>query len=278
MKEVAKRKSELGDKINKVHDTITKHKLGEKTSQESLAKVFKPVTTKLDDVIVSNLKMPNRKLKRGKKGNTITDIDYTPEVDPYEDMDIEGLIDFGDYVPPQQEKQIVPKPPTYEESLKDVMEGRSRIYMNPDIVLPREEEPPEYDGDETHDYALHDEDTRNTILDDIGIQNYESVEKILHQPEMTHQNTKNYLNKIIKDAKLVRNQLKGYKSNITKQFNSGVISEAGKQMENKRIDNARVTLNEYIKHYKNKLTTIHGSGLRKKKEMVMRCFSTIQKN
>ena len=66
-KELAKRKSELGDKINYVHDTITKHKLCEKTSQESLAKVFKPVTAKLDDVTISNLKIPNRKLKRGKK-------------------------------------------------------------------------------------------------------------------------------------------------------------------------------------------------------------------
>ena len=38
-KELAKRESELGNKINYVHDTITKHKLGEKTSEESLAKV-----------------------------------------------------------------------------------------------------------------------------------------------------------------------------------------------------------------------------------------------
>ena len=90
--ELAKRKSELGNKINYVHDTITKRKLGEKTSEESLAKVFKPVTTKLDDVIVSNLKIPKRKPKRGKKGVIIDDIDYAPEVDPYEDMDIEGFI------------------------------------------------------------------------------------------------------------------------------------------------------------------------------------------
>ena len=120
-KEVAKRKSELGDKINYVHDTITKRKLGEKTSEESLANVFKPVTTKLDDVIVSNLRRPRTQLKRGKRGVIIDDIDYAPEVDPYEDMDIEGLIGFRDYVPPQQNRQIVPKPPTYEESLKDVL-------------------------------------------------------------------------------------------------------------------------------------------------------------
>ena len=60
-KELAKRKSDLGDKINYVHDVITKHKIGEQTSQESLAKVFKPVTSKLDDVIDSNLRIPARK-------------------------------------------------------------------------------------------------------------------------------------------------------------------------------------------------------------------------
>ena len=33
-------------------------------------------------------------------------------------------------------------------------------------------------------------------------------------------------------------------------------------MENKRINNAKVTLNAYIKHYENKVKTVKGSGLR----------------
>ena len=37
------------------------------------------------------------------------------------------------------------------------------------------------------------------------------------------------------------NQLKGYKASITKQFKGGFISEAVRQMENKKIGNARVT-------------------------------------
>ena len=49
-----------------------------------------------------------------RRGDIITEIDYAPDVDPYEDMDIEGLLDFGDYVPPQQDKQPVTKPPSYE--------------------------------------------------------------------------------------------------------------------------------------------------------------------
>ena len=91
-KELAKSKSELGNKINYVHNAITQHKIGEQTSQESFAKVFKPVTSKLDDVIDSNLNlsMPQRRKRPLKKGEV--GIDYMPEVDPYEDMDVEGLI------------------------------------------------------------------------------------------------------------------------------------------------------------------------------------------
>ena len=44
-KKLAKQKTELGNKINFVHDTILKNQLGEKASQESLQKVFKPITT-----------------------------------------------------------------------------------------------------------------------------------------------------------------------------------------------------------------------------------------
>ena len=33
-------------------------------------------------------------------------------------MDVEGLIYYGDYVSPQQQKQLVP--PSYEEALKEL--------------------------------------------------------------------------------------------------------------------------------------------------------------
>ena len=99
----------------------------------------------------------------------------------------------------------------------------------------------------------------NEILNDLGIQNYDSVDKVLNQKEMTQQKNKKYLNKIINE-----NQLKEHKAAITKQFNSGSLSEAARQMENKRIDNARVTMNAYIKHYENKVKTMNGFGIRKK--------------
>ena len=68
-------------------------------------------------------------------------------------MDREGLINFGDYVPPQQEKQIVPKPPTYEESLQDIMEGKKEIHVDPQYFPQKPDDlPPEYDDDEEIDY------------------------------------------------------------------------------------------------------------------------------
>ena len=99
-------------------------------------------------------------------------------------------------------------------------------------------------------------------MDDIGIENYESVNKVLNQPEMTSNKKRMYISKIIKDAEYRRNQLKGYKSYITKKYKSGNISEVERQIENKRIDNSRIVLNEYIKKFNAELKTIKGSGIK----------------
>ena len=66
-KKLAKQKTELGNKINLVHETILKNQLGEKTSQESFQKAFQPITTKLDEVAFRNLNIPRLTKKRGKK-------------------------------------------------------------------------------------------------------------------------------------------------------------------------------------------------------------------
>ena len=67
------------------------------------------------------------------------------------------------------------------------------------------------------------------------------------------------------DANIKRNQLKGYKSQVSQAYNKGKIGEAEKTMEYKRIDNARAVLNQYIKHYENKVKMMKGSGLKKKR-------------
>ena len=88
---------------------------------------------------------------------------------------------FDQPVLPQEDKQIVPKPPTYEESLQDLLEGKKEIYVDPQYFPEEPELPLEYDEDNEIDYALDDEDMDNEILDDLGIQNYDSVEKVLNQ-------------------------------------------------------------------------------------------------
>ena len=260
-KKLAKQKTELGNKINFVHDTILKKQLGEKTSQESLQKVFKPITTKLDDVAFRNLNIPRLK-KRGRNRGVP---DYAVGVED-EDGGIPdyGLDDFFDEgLIPENKKQIVPKPPTYEESLKDILEGKKQIYVDPQY-FPEEPQdlPPEYEEDEEIDYALDEEDSANMILDELDLSNYDDIEKQLNQPEMTPLKIKRYIDKKLTDANIKRNQLKGYKSHVSQAYNKGKISEAQKTMDYKRIDNARAVLNQYIKHYENKLK--EGSGLKKR--------------
>ena len=254
-KKLAKQKTELGNKINFVHDTILKNQLGEKTSQESLQKVFKPITTKLDDVAFRNLNIPRLTKKLGVPDYGIALEDEVPDYG-LEDLFDEGLV-------PENEKQIVPKPPTYEESLQDILEGKKQIYVDPQY-FPEEPQdmPPEYEEDEEIDYALDEEDSANTILDDLGLPNYDAIEKRLNQPEMTKKRIQRYVDKKLEAAKYKRNQLNGYKTHISKEYNKGKISEAQKTLEYKRIDNARVVLNQYIKHYKNKMK--EGSGLKKR--------------
>ena len=254
-KKLAKQKTELGNKINFIHDTILKNQLGEKISQESFQKVFKPITTKLDDVAFRNLNIPRLTKKRGKKLG-VPDYGIALEDEDIPDYGLDDFFDEG--LVPENEKQMVPKPPTYEESLKDVLEGKKQTYVDPQDM------PPEYEEDEEIDYALDEEDSANMILDELELSNYDDIEKQINQPEMTQRKIKKYVNKKLKDAEYKRNQLKGRKTQVSLAYKRGDIGEAQKTIDFKRIDNARVVLNQYIKHYANKVKTMEGSGLKKR--------------
>ena len=255
-KKLAKQKTELGNKINFVHDTILKKQLGEKTSQESFQKAFKPITTKLDDVAFRNLNIPRLTKKRGKKQD-VPDYGIALEDEDIPDYGLDDFFDEG--LGPENEKQIVPKPPTYEESLKDILEGKKQYPPEEPQDLP-----PEYEEDEEIDYALDEEDSINMILDELGLSNYDDIEKQLNQPEMTQRKNIKYVNKKLKDAEHKRNQLKGRKTQVLLAYKKGDIGEAQKTLEYKRIDNARAVLKQYIQHYANKVKTMEGSGLKKR--------------
>ena len=120
--EMAKSKSALGKKINFVHNAITQKRLGEETSQIGFEKMFKPVTSKLDDVMgpsaASNLPRPQKQPARRKKAN-LEGIDYFPDVDPFEDMDVEGLFDEA-VRPKLRNKFPAGPPPSYDEMIKEL--------------------------------------------------------------------------------------------------------------------------------------------------------------
>ena len=261
-KKLAKQKTELGNKINFVHDTILKNQLGEKISQESFQKAFKPITTKLDDVAFGNLNIPRLTKKRGKKLG-VPDYGIALEDEDIPDYGLDDFFDEG--LVPENKKQIVPKPPTYEESLKDILEGKKQIYVDPQY-FPEEPQdmPPEYEEDEEIDYALDDEDSVNMILDDLGLSNYDDIEKQLERPEMPKKQIKPFLKKKLEAANHRRNQLNGEKSQVSQEYNKGKIGEAEKTLKYKRIDNERAVLNQYMKHYKNKVKMMKGSGLKKR--------------
>ena len=109
--------------------------------------------------------------------------------------------------------------------------------------------PPEYDEDEGPDYALEEEDRINEILNDLEITDYDNVEKIINEPEMTPTKIRSFLNKVIVTANLRRNQLKGYKTQVSKAYNRGEIGEAQRVAENEIIDDSWAVLNHYIKYY-----------------------------
>ena len=252
--EMAKSKSALGEKINFVHNAITQKKLGEETSQIGFEKMFKPVTSKLDDVIASNLPRPQKQPARRKKAK-LEGIDYYPDVDPFEDMDVEGLFDE---TAPQPEKQIRPPPPTYEEIVKEVGE-----------------DPPAYEEDETPDYAVEPgeeaeqaseaKEEANQILNDLDLTNYDDLEKTLNEPDISSARKAQYLNNLLTIATMKTNQLKGFKASFTKKWKKGEITEERKQWQHRRADRGFQALKEYKNYLTKQKRTLQGSGIKKRK-------------
>ena len=82
-KELAKSKSELGDKINTARNAIMKHDLGQKTSQASFFKGFEPITARLDELQVATAgrKTPVSRRRLPKARVPDYDLDVEDEVD-----------------------------------------------------------------------------------------------------------------------------------------------------------------------------------------------------
>ena len=258
-KEVAEKRSELGKKINTVRDTIKQKKISDQMGEVEAEKLFKPITSELKELTAP--KAPLRRLVKKKRPVPDYGIAIDDEVPDY------GLDDLFDQpVLPENEKQIVPKPPSYEDVLEDLASGKKQMYIDPEYMYEPEDLPPEYE-EEVPDYEILEEDAINQVLDEIQIPNYDEIELRLQQEDMNDQKRKSYLKKILKNAKEKRQQLSGYSMNITKKLNSGSITEAEAQYQRKIIQDTRKVLTDYMNYHQQKLQklkSIKGSGLKKK--------------
>jgi len=187
-------------------------------------------------------------------------IDYAPEVDPYEDMDVDGLLNLEDYVPPQGEKQVAPKPPEYQKYPKYQMDP-SYWELDPeelsayvDLSMAEDKKAIEASPDEVSGSVGE----ANKILDHLELPNYDDVEMRLDQPEMSATKQRNYLDKVVKNAETRRRQVIAFKSDATKKFKKGLINAAERDRIHNNSDKFRLELNEYIKTYKFKSKSYNG--------------------
>ena len=253
---MAEKRSELGKKINTVRETIKQKTISDQMGEVEAEKLFKPITSELKELTVP--KAPLRRLVKKKQPVPDYGIAIDDEVPDY------GLGDLFDQpVLPENEKQLVPKPPSYEDVLKDLASGEKQMYIDPAFMYEPEDLPPEYE-EEGPDYNILEEDAINQALDRLKIPNYNDVELRLTEEEMNDQKRKSYLKKILKDAKDQRLKLNGYLSDISKKLKSGSITEAEAQYKRKFIQDTRKVLTDYIDYNNQKLKNIKGSGLKKK--------------
>ena len=258
-KRLAQKRTETGRMKNQLYDEITEAKIKSKTSDQRITKSFR-----LDEII-DGLKAqkpknrPQKRIRPAAPGKAEEEIDYATEVDPYEDMDVEGLLDLEDYVAPQAEKQGPPGaaglPPKYEmdPSFWNLEEGDESL-------------PPEYSATEEEPSAIEaprEEREANKILDHLELPNYDDVELRLAEPEMTATKQRNYLDKVVKDAERRRRQVIAFKGNATKKFNKGEIDAAERDRIHQNSDRFRGELNDYIKQYRFKSKSTKGYGTKR---------------
>ena len=209
-KRLAQRRTQAGKAVNELYDDITEEKIRSKTTDAAIAKTFR--LDRLDQIAEQTKPKQRRRVPLRPRVDADGGIDYAPEVDPYEDMDVEGLLNLEDYVPPQAEKQIAKKPqkpPQYE--------------MDPSFWQIPDEPPPPYEED-LEEEELEEMDD-NQILDQLDLPNYDDVEKRLAEPEMNYERRQNYLRKVQKDAETKRKQVAALKTNAANAFKRGEITK-----------------------------------------------------
>ena len=223
-KELAQRRTKAGRAVNELYDDITKEKIRSKTIDQAIAKTFRLDRLDRLDQIAEQTKPRRGRRVPPPRINLDGGIDYAPEIDPYEDMDVEGLLNLEDYVPPQAEKQIAKKPPQYE--------------MDPSFWQIPDEPPPSYEEEEEEGQKALEappEEDVNKILDGLDLRNYDDVEKRLAEPEMNYERRQNYLKKVYDNAETRRKQVAAMKTQAFNRLQRGDISEEEKKKSIKNL-------------------------------------------
>ena len=240
-KRLAQRKTEAGQAVNELYDDITKEKIRSKTTDQAIAKTFR--LDRLDQIAEQTKPKQRRRVPLRPRVNADGGIDYAPEVDPYEEMDVEGLLNLEDYVPPQAEKQIAKKPqkpPQYE--------------MDPSFWQIPDEPPPPYEEDLEEEEEELEEMDDNQILDQLDLPNYDDVEKRLAEPEMNYVRRQNYLRKVQKDAETKRKQVAAMKTHAANAFKRGEITKEEMDKAYAESDRLQKPINELKVKVRQKLT------------------------
>ena len=260
-KEMAERKSKIGRDVNIIRETLKQKKISDTMSDVEAEKLFKPITKELMQLQPKPQPQPQQPLKRQIP-------DYSID---------EGILDLLDEgVQPQSTKQLVPTPrKSVKQMIEDLEAGKKKLTTVPEYYLgdPPEygeyvededpyEDPPEYAEDEVPDYQMSEEDRINETLDEFKLANYDDIEMQLRRDDITEKGRYSYLSKQIEAAVKIRRKFPGYKTQVTKQLNKGLISQAEAQLRRKELDNTREVLNKYIEHHRGKLKSIKGSGLK----------------
>ena len=275
-KRLAQKWTETGRMKNQLYDEITEAKIKSKTSDQRITKSFR-----LDEIIEGLKTQKPKNRPQGPRirpapaqGKAEEEIDYAPEVDPYEDMDVEGLLDLEHYVAPGTEKQIAGPPPKYEmdPSFWNLEEGDESLPPECSFVEEKGEGPlaiePPPDDDEDLDRDI------NRILDSANLPNYDDIEMRLSQPEITPVKRSNYLESNIKKANSeISSITSSFKSNTSKRLNQAIKNNAPrdvieklereKDMAHKFADTRLKPIQEYRDYLKvQKKKSTKGSGLR----------------
>ena len=266
LKELAHSKAKTGDMKRNLFGKIAEEKIRSKTTDQAIAKAFR--LDRLDQIAEQSKPKPRRRIQFPRI-NREGGIDYAPEVDPYEDMDVEGLLNLEDYVPLQAEKQIAKIPakaPKYEMDpsfwqLSDPTLDSPPLYEEKDPLAI--EGPPDDDDDDEYVDVEEEPEDPNKILYQLDLLNYDDVDKRLAEPEMTPTRQRNYLQKVIKDAETRRKTVTIRKTIATKAYNKGQITAEERNLIHENVGKRGKDIKDYKKHYESKLKTIKGSGLRR---------------